>query len=128
MKWYAIMAATMLPLMLASIPAAAAEIGVDIHFSANETSIIRAYFTRHLTRRKHGKPSKRGLPPGIAKNLGRGKPLPPGIAKNFLPGELVGRLPPVHKGYERVIVGGKVLLVEIATQVIHDILTDVIVH
>ena len=32
------------------------------------------------------------LPPGIAKNLARGKPLPPGIAKKFLPQDL--SLPP----------------------------------
>jgi Ni/Co efflux regulator RcnB len=34
---------------------------------------------------------------------------------------------PPH-GYERIIIDGKVLLVEIATHVIHDILTDVILH
>ena len=66
------------------------------------------------------------LPPGIAKNLARGKPLPPGIAKQALPNDLLVRLPPVADGYERVIISGKILLVEIATQVVHDILVDVI--
>jgi hypothetical protein len=36
------------------------------------------------------------------------------------------KLPPVADGYERIIVAGKILLVEIATQVVHDILVDVI--
>ena len=66
------------------------------------------------------------MPPGIAKNLARGKPLPPGIAKRGLPSELIVQLPPVPDGYERVIVAGKILLVEIATQVVHDILVDVL--
>jgi hypothetical protein len=35
-------------------------------------------------------------------------------------------LPPAPHGYERIIAAGKVLLVEIATQVIHDILEDVV--
>ena len=40
----------------------------------------------------------------------------------------MGTLPPVSSGYERVIVDGKILLVEIATQVIHDVLTDIILR
>ena len=52
--------------------------------------------------------------------------LPPGIAKQQLPADLARRLPPVPSGYERVVVDGRVLLVEIATQVIHDVLEDLI--
>ena len=66
------------------------------------------------------------LPPGIRRRLERGKPLPPGIAKQHLPDGLIRTLPAPPKGYERVIVDGRVLLVEIATQVIHDVLMDVI--
>jgi Ni/Co efflux regulator RcnB len=36
-------------------------------------------------------------------------------------------LPPPPRGYERVVLPGKVLLVEVATQVIHDVLEDVII-
>jgi len=35
-------------------------------------------------------------------------------------------LPPAPHGFERIEIAGKVLLVEIATQVIHDVLEDVI--
>ena len=76
--------------------------------------------------RRSPEQKQNALPPGIAKNLARGKPLPPGIAKKALPGDLSRRLPPVRDGYERIIVDGRVLLVEIATQVIHDILVDAI--
>ena len=64
------------------------------------------------------------LPPGIAKNLARGKPLPPGIAKRYPPGAMVGRLP-VHPGYEWRIAGTDLILVQIGTQVVADVLKRV---
>ncbi len=65
------------------------------------------------------------LPPGIARNLARGKPLPPGIAKRFLPSDLQARLP-VYSGYEMLISGRNVLLVSITSGIITDILLDVV--
>ena len=120
-----------LALLAFSSPAAAAEIGVQVGFSDGEISIIRAYYRDHAsspgkTKGKGNGRSGKGLPPGIAKNLQRGKPLPPGIAKQVLPSGLISQLPPPPKGFERIEVAGKVLLVEIATQVIHDVLEDVI--
>lgn len=67
----------------------------------------------------------RGLPPGIRKNLARGKPIPPGIAKNYPPAELISRIH-LHDGFELVEVGLDVFLVEVATNIIHDVLMDVI--
>jgi hypothetical protein len=64
------------------------------------------------------------LPPGIRKNLARGKPLPPGIAKKLVPGPLLGRLPR-HPGYEWRIAGSDLILVAIATAVVADVLYDV---
>ena len=107
-------------------PTSATEIRLEVRFSSDEVSIIRTYYEQQSVARKPDKKRRGQLPPGIAKNLGRGKPLPPGIAKRFLPGDLLGRLPPVPRGFERIVVDGKVLLVEIATQVIHDILTDIV--
>jgi len=65
------------------------------------------------------------LPPGIRRNLARGKPLPPGIAKRSAPPELASRLP-LRDGFEIVEVGLDVFLVEVATNVVHDVLMDVI--
>lgn len=117
--------------LLVSAPANSADFGVAVEFSDKEISAIRAYY-RDQGPAKHGKRKKgkgrKGLPPGIAKNLRRGKPLPPGIAKQALPDHLVRILPPVPRGYERVILDGKVLLVEVATQVIHDILEDIVLR
>jgi hypothetical protein len=104
----------------------AADLDIDVRFSSDEISIIRAWYDEHEPAARGKKDRHRQLPPGIARNLARGKALPPGIAKQVLPGDLAGRLPPVRDGYERVVVDGKVLLVDVATRIIHDVLTDII--
>lgn len=109
----------------------AGEIGVDVNFSDGEVSIIRAYYRDHAAPHNgKNKGNKNGrnktLPPGIQKNLQRGKQLPPGIARQALPAGLITQLPPPPKGFERIELSGKVLLVEIATQVIHDVLEDIV--
>jgi hypothetical protein len=93
----------------------------DVAITAAEVTIIYEYIRRHGTG-EFG-PSK-GLPPGIAKNLARGKPLPPGIAKRQLPGGLVRTLPD-RPGYEWFVVDGDILLVAAATTLIMDVLRDV---
>ena len=114
-------------MLLFGAPAVAGEVGVGVVFTDGEVSIIRAYYRDH-TADTGGKGRKsKGLPPGIARNLQRGKALPPGIAKRALPTQLIDQLPPAPRGYERVVLSGKVLLVEVATQVIHDVLEDVII-
>jgi hypothetical protein len=65
------------------------------------------------------------LPPGIRKRLARGKPLPPGIAKKVAPAGLRSRVR-LADGYALVEVGLDVLLVEVATSIVHDILTDAV--
>jgi len=103
-------------------------VGVEVVFSDEEIRTIRAYYESHVVdsgiRRGNGKSKSRGLPPGIAKNLARGKPLPPGIAQQELPADLRRQLPLPPRGYERIVVAGKILLVEIATQIVRDVLKD----
>jgi len=115
------------PLLLLSSQAVS-DIGISVTFSKGEVDIIATWYQGHGTPSTNGNGRKKpkGLPPGIAKNLAQGKPLPPGIAKQVLPQGLVALLPPPPHGFERIIIDGKVLLVEVATSVIHDILTDVI--
>ena len=109
-----------------AVPSYAGEAGIDVVFTDGEISIIHAYYRDHAVSRKGKKKNDKGLPPGIAKNLQRGKRLPPGIAKRALPTGLIDRLPLPPNGFERIIVAGKVLLVEVATQVIHDVLEDIV--
>lgn len=65
------------------------------------------------------------LPPGMRRRLERGKALPPGIAKKTAPADLRSRIE-LPDGYEIVEVGVDVLLVEVATNIVHDILMDVV--
>lgn len=58
---------------------------------------------RHLAL-NYGLTGYDSLPPGIAKNLARGKPLPPGIAKKTVPADMLGQLPS-YPGYEWRVVG-----------------------
>ncbi|MEH6642307.1 anti-virulence regulator CigR family protein [Vreelandella glaciei] len=74
--------------------------------------------------RQHDAPRAESLPPGIQRNLERGKPLPPGIAKRF-DGRLAAQLPQ-YPGYEWERVGADVVLIEAATRVVVDVLVDVL--
>lgn len=64
------------------------------------------------------------LPPGIAKNLARGKPLPPGIAKKYPPTAMLNQLP-FHLGYKWRVAGSDLILVAIGTAIVADILRSV---
>lgn len=117
------------PILACLIVSGAATADGWVVFSKDESAVIQQYYAQHpVDAGKGGKNGQKGkpLPPGIAKNLARGKPLPPGIAKQQLPQDLVRMLPPVHAGYERVYVDGRVLLVDVATQVIHDVLMEAV--
>lgn len=92
---------------------------LDGIFGENDRTIIQQYV------REKGIGTK-SLPPGIAKNLARGKPLPPGIAKRGLPDDLEGRLPKLREGLQRIIVGDDVTIIEEGTRVVVDILRDVL--
>ena len=107
-------------------PSAAPQVGATVVFSADDIQIIRAYYqTSAYADNGKGRGKSKSLPPGIAKNLQRGKPLPPGIAKRALPYDLRSRLPRPPVGYDRYVVAGKILLVELGTQIVRDILTDI---
>lgn len=64
------------------------------------------------------------LPPGIRKNLQRGKPLPPGIDRHWLDGRLERQLPRYY-GHEWVRVGNDLVLISVSTRVINDVLHDI---
>lgn len=80
---------------------------------------IRDWYVQHPTG------NAEALPPGIRKRLARGKPLPPGIAKKMAPAGLRSRVR-LADGYSLLEVGLDVLLVEVATSIVHDILTDAV--
>ncbi|HET7687314.1 MAG TPA: anti-virulence regulator CigR family protein, partial [Candidatus Macondimonas sp.] len=63
-------------------------------------------------------------PPGIRRNLARGKPLPPGIARQAVPGPVLRGLPH-HEGYEWLVCGTDLVLVAIAGAIMADVIFDV---
>ncbi len=64
------------------------------------------------------------LPPGIAKNLARGKPLPPGIAKKMVPASMLGQLPS-YPGYEWRIAGDDLVLIALSTAIVTAVINGV---
>lgn len=91
------------------------------------TSLVYAGITATLAHRyalDYGLSGYSSLPPGVRKNLARGKPLPPGVAKKMVPGPLLGRLPR-YPGYEWRVAGSDLILIAVATAVVADILYDV---
>ncbi|MEQ1863054.1 MAG: anti-virulence regulator CigR family protein [Micropepsaceae bacterium] len=86
-------------------------------FTDADSTLVRVYFA-------HNQVAWTGLPPGVAKNYARGKKLPYGIAKKALPADLQARLPQRH-GYEYARVGQDVVLVELATGIVVDLIEGV---
>lgn len=102
---------------------------VSVTLTVEQISAVRAHYASNDrgNRRGNGRGRNGGLPPGIARNLERGKPLPPGIAKQYLPADVLVRLPTLDDGLDYVIAAGKLLLVEAATEVVREVLIDVLV-
>jgi hypothetical protein len=80
-----------------------ADVSVNFTFNSGDHDTFRNYFR---TNRITAEP----LPPGIAKNLARGKALPPGIAKKAFPNDLVRGLGSrVRPGVTFTIAGDRVV-------------------
>ncbi|HIE5388335.1 TPA: anti-virulence regulator CigR family protein [Enterobacter cancerogenus] len=78
---------------------------------------------RHLAL-NYGLTGYDSLPPGIAKNLARGKPLPPGIAKKTVPASMLGQLPS-YPGYEWRVVGDDLVLIALSTAIVTAVINGV---
>jgi hypothetical protein len=89
---------------------------VRVVFQDSDRGVFREYYRVH---RDAVKP----LPPGIAKNLVRGKPLPPGIARTRVPDAVLVQLPWRPPGYTFFLVGDRIVLLN-ANGLVADILTS----
>jgi hypothetical protein len=89
---------------------------VTVVFRDSDRVTYHEYFATH-------KIVAQPLPPGIAKNVARGKPLPPGIAKRAVPAELVAMGPKVEKDVSFSIVGE--VVVALKGGVVIDVLAGV---
>lgn len=97
------------------------------HLSLNKSNSISVSLTYNEARAlalDSGITGYHALPPGIAKNLARGKPLPPGIAKKVVPPSMLVQLPH-YPGYEWSIVGNDLVLIALSTAVVTSIINNV---
>lgn len=96
-----------------------------------DTDVKKAKGGKKAKRSKGGPPglTRRGsLPPGLQRQLERNGRLPPGLEKKAFPAHLTAQLPSLRQGTERVIIGNDAVLIERATNVVLDIMRDVIVN
>ena len=94
------------------------DVNVTLRHAGISISAARGYA------QEYGLSGYGSLPPGVRKNLARGKPLPTGIAKKMVPGPMLARLP-VYPGYEWRVAGSDLILVAVATAIVADVLLDV---
>lgn len=66
------------------------------------------------------------LPPGIRKKLARGKPLPPGIARRMAPIELRQQIPMCMNGWECILAGADMLILDSVHGTVRDIVRGVV--
>lgn len=66
------------------------------------------------------------LPPGLQKQIQRKGTLPPGLQTHPLPVQVERELGQAPKGTKRVVVGTDVILMEIGTKIILDVIKDVL--
>lgn len=94
---------------------------------ADERELVSVNITHDRVRSlalNYGLTGYRSLPPGIAKNLARGKPLPPGIAKKMVPSSMLRDLPS-YPGYEWRIAGNDLVLVALGTAIVASVINGV---
>lgn len=102
---------------------------VSITFGKGDIRLIRDWFGNPANVRglPPGLAKRDRLPPGLQRHLERNGTLPPGLQKKIqpLPGSLRRRLPRVPNGVDIVFVAGNVLLLEVRTSKILDIVADI---
>lgn len=98
--------------------------GADKKNVSDDVSVRLSYDRARSLAVNHGLTGYRSLPPGIAKNLARGKPLPPGIAKKMVPSSMLGELP-AYPGYEWRIAGDDLVLIALSTAIVTAVINGV---
>lgn len=90
-------------------------------FSYHERDIIKSYFRHHRSELPPGLAKRGGhLPPGLEKQLREGGTLPPGLQKRLrpFPVSLSRELSPLPRGYRRVLLGPRALIINTRNVVI----------
>ena len=96
---------------------------------AGEADKIRVWLRSNRSGLPPGLAKREELPPGLQKHLIKNGVLPPGLQKKIqpLPRALEVTLVPLPVGYRRYVIGGQLILVEVNTFRIVDLVPDIIV-
>ena len=93
-------------------------------FVKGDQDIIRHHYMGNPGNLPPGLAKRNGdLPPGLEKQLRRNGHLPPGLEKKLypFPVELERRLPPLHEGLMRGMIGGSAVIIDRKTSLIVDV-------
>ena len=98
-------------------------------FGVHEREIITRYYSNRGSNLPPGLAKRGGnLPPGLERQLERNGTLPPGLQKRIqpCPVELERQLPPLPMEYRRAVIGAHVVIFNKNTNVIVDVMKDVV--
>jgi hypothetical protein len=99
------------------------------YFREQDREVITRYYSNRGSNLPPGLAKRGGdLPPGLQKHLERNGTLPPGLQKRIepCPVELERQLPPLPADYRRAVIGAHIVILNKNTNVIVDIMKDVI--
>lgn len=98
-------------------------------FDDRDREIVTNYYASHGSGLPPGLAKRGGnLPPGLEKHLERNGTLPPGLQKKLqpCPVALERQLPPLEPGYGRGVIGAHLVIYNLSTNVVVDIMKDVV--
>lgn len=102
---------------------------VSFRLGRSHTSLIRDWFSNPQNTKglPPGLAKREELPPGLKRHLERNGTLPPGLQKKIqpIPRSLKSQLPKTPEGTDIVFVAGNVLVIEVRTSKIIDIVADI---
>jgi len=99
------------------------------YFQARDREVVTTYYTKHGKGLPPGLAKRNGnLPPGLEKQLQRNGSLPPGLDKKMepCPVEITRELPPLPPDYRRGVVGASIVVFNVRTNIVVDVMHDVV--
>jgi hypothetical protein len=98
-------------------------------FQPRDRQVIATYYSKHGKGMPPGQAKRNGtLPPGLEKQLRRDGNLPPGLEKKMqpCPVEITRGLPPLSPDYRRGVVGTSIVVFNVRTNIVVDVMADVV--
>jgi hypothetical protein len=98
-------------------------------FRQQDREYISSYYSKHGKSMPPGQAKKNGtLPPGLERQLERNGTLPPGLQKKMqpCPVEITRQLPPLPPDYQRSVIGASIVVFNVKTNIVVDVMADVV--